>query len=210
MSSSHQRAASCADAAHAASARALRALAVLTLSAGLAAGVASCTRHESADQSAAAVTRALGAVPIPTAPSVESTETAQPGRPAVLAIGGPVAATIGTTAVLATALGPEQVVIPTPAGTSANQPPLATRAVITLTFRATAGMLPVDDGQFTSRDQTGRSIRLTPQGTSRGTVSPTHPVTLKLAGTFTSGAAQITWSVGHGPLAIWTFNIELD
>jgi hypothetical protein len=210
VSSSHQRAASWFGPGLPAPSRALRALVLLPLCATLLTGLSACTSTSTADQGAAAVTRSLGAVPIPTAATVEGTETAQPGRPAVLAIGGPVSASLGAVRVLATALGPEQMIFAPPSGTAATKPPLATPAVITLTFTATAGSLPVSTADLSSRNETGRSIRLTPLGKAQGVASPGHPVTLRVSGTFASGAAQITWSSGTHALAIWTFNIELD
>lgn len=178
----------------------------------IAAALSGCSGSGSSQSSASGVVSSLGAVPIPTAPRSESTESAAPGKPAVLAIGGPVAVRLGSTRLLATALGPEQVVSAPPSGPSAEHSalPTSTQATITLRIVPSAGSVRVLTKDLSSRDETGRLITLTPVGPDSAIASPDHPVTLKVMGTFDSGAAQVTWSEEGHPLAIWTFNIELD
>jgi hypothetical protein len=152
-----------------------------------------------------------GAVPIPSAGPAVSIPTAVPGRPAVLAIGGPVRVTLpGGSTVLATALGPQQVVT-APARSSARRGPQnSTKATITLRLQAVRGDLTADAGQLSSRAETGKAVALTPRGATRVQARPGHPRTLTVGGTFPTGAAQVTWRSGHHVLAVWTFNIELD
>ena len=164
------------------------------------------------DPSPAQVVASLGAVPIPSAGPAVTTPTAAPGRPAVLAIGGPVRVTLpGGSTVLATALGPKQVVTAPPRSSARRRrPPDATKATIALRLQAVRGDLTADAGQLSSRDETGKAIALTPRGATRVLASPGHPQTLRVGGTFPTGAAQVTWRSGRHVLAIWTFNIELD
>lgn len=171
--------------------------------------VAGCSSSPAHDPSASDVVSSLGAVPIPSGGPADPTPTAAPGHPAVLAIGGPVSVTLpGSVRLLATALGPAQTATPHP--TAGARPPQSTRAVITLRLVVTRGTVTASTDELSSRDQTGRAVVLTPQGPDRASATSGGPATLRVVGTFHSGAAQVTWRHDDHVLAVWTFNIELD
>lgn len=180
------------------------------------AGAAGCTASSPAPTAttgsgADQVVAALGAVPVPTAGTTPPPATARPGHPAVLAMGDRVVATerSGST-VLAEALGPQQdstnPIIPTP-----GKPPPSTPATIQLQVRNT-GRTPttVRTSELNSRDDTGAVIRLAPVGPSSVTIAPGRQATVTVRGTFQSSSAQVTWSPGGAPIAVWDFTIELD
>ena len=170
--------------------------------------VAAAAAAADPNAAASAVISSLGAVPIPTAPAADSTPTATPGHPQLLAIGAPVAAQLpgGVTAVV-TALGPDQINV---APATGGKPSETTIGVITITALVTHGSLTLSAAQFISRDQTGHLITLTPRGPGSTTAAQGHTVTLDVQGRFASGAAQITWAPQRSVLALWDFNIELD
>ncbi|NMH96189.1 hypothetical protein [Pseudonocardia acidicola] len=148
----------------------------------------------------------LGAVPIPTAAAPATPVPAAPGHPQIMAMGGAVAATLpGTGTGTVTALGPQ---IDLPAG--ARLPVEQARAAIRVEARTDTGTVALQAGDFTSRDDHGRDIPLDVVGPAAATSDPTRPATLQLAGTFHSGAAQITWRYRGAVVAVWTFTVELD
>ncbi|MEV6741053.1 hypothetical protein AB0N14_30685 [Streptomyces sp. NPDC051104] len=75
--------------------------------------------------------------------------------------------------------------------------------------QATAA-LTLHGSDFTSRDEQGKSIRLSPVGAATVTATPGHPATITLKGTFQAGAAQLTWLNAGKVIAIRDFDIELD
>lgn len=186
---------------------------MLSVLAAMAATVlmAACATNPPREPSASDVVRSLGAVPIPSAGPAESTPSATPGDPALLAIGGPVQVTLADGSQgLVTALGPEQVATAPPSGTSATGYPKSTRAVITLRVAMTTGAASIRTSDLSSRNESGAAIHLTPVGPATAHAGPTGAVTLRVAATFSSGAAQVTWRHNGAVIAVWTFNIELD
>lgn len=172
-------------------------------------GTVACTASShDGDADASAVVSSLGAVPIPSAPSVQPTPTGSVGHPAVLAIGGPVRVDLadGRAGVI-TALGPEQL---DPSIDASGQPAKSTRAVITVRIAAVRGAIELSGQDVTSRDETGATVALTARGASSVRAAQGQSATLVLQGRFDSGAAQITWRTAGQVYAIWTFNIELD
>ena len=150
-------------------------------------------------------------MPIPSAGPAESTPTASPGHPAVLAIGGPVQVNLpGGASGLVTALGPEQITPARSARRSAKGYPSSTRAVITLQVAMRRGSAVIATSELSSRDETGHAVRLSPDGPEQQRVSAAKSRTVKVVGTFASGAAQVTWRHAGHVLGVWTFNIELD
>ncbi len=87
-----------------------------------------------------------------------------------------------------------------------NARPLAPRCPVT----ASGVAVDARAADFTSRDQTGRSVPLSAHGVSKVTAAAGKSATLKVQGRFTSGAAQITWTHQKSVLTVWDFNIELD
>jgi len=161
-----------------------------------------------ADGGAAAVISSLGAVPIPSAPAADPTPTASPAHPQLLAIGAPLTAALpGGTTALVVASGPDQLGT---AQATASAPPQSTLGIITITAHVSRGSLTLHAADFTSRDQTGRPVPLSPHGVSMVTAAAGKSATLKVQGRFTSGAAQITWTHQKSVLTVWDFNIELD
>ena len=165
--------------------------------------------QQNPDPDPSAVVRSLGAVPIPLPPARPRQATAAVGRPAVLAMGEPVLVSWGAGTAVVTALGPEQLAA---AGTSTRAAaPRSTQAVITLRVASTRGNLAVTDEELSSRDQTGRAIRLSPTGPRSARARAGGPAaTVRVSGTFADGAAQVTWRHRGHVLAVWTFTIELD
>lgn len=150
----------------------------------------------SLDQPSVPRVTALGAATVRSGLLAQLVPDVSVGHPAVLAIGGSVRAALpaGAAAVV-TALGPELVSAPA-AGTS-------TRAVITL--RVDSGAVPIAAADLTARDDSGQLIALTPVSDTRG-----GGQTFRVSGTFSAGAAQLTWRHDGRVLAVWTFTIELD
>jgi len=150
----------------------------------------------------------LGAVPIPFAPAADPTPTASPAHPQLLAIGAPLTAVMsGGITALVVASGPDQLGT---APATGSAPPQSTLGIITITAHVIRGSLTLHAADFTSRDQTGRSVPLSAHGVSMVTAAAGKSATLKVQGRFTSGAAQITWTHQKSVLSVWDFNIELD
>lgn len=168
---------------------------------------AATSSPEPADGGAGAVISSLGAVPIPSAPLADPTPTASATDPQLLAMGAPVRAVLsnGTTAVV-TMLGPDQLT------THNGQvgPPKTTVGVFTVTAQSTLGTVTLHSADFSSSDQTGKMITLTPSGSATVSAGVGKTATLKFKGSFASGAAQVTWRSSSKVIAIWDFNIELD
>lgn len=169
------------------------------------------TRQADPNAAASAVISSLGAVPIPSAAPAEPTPAASPGHPALLAIGGPVRMTLaGGTQALVTALGPEQATLGDGAARPATGPADSTKAIITLRVKTESGSGTVAASELSSRDETGKAITLTPVGPKMAPLSAGATSEVKVAGTFDSGAAQVTWRHAGQVMTVWTFNIELD
>ena len=168
-------------------------------------GVAGCSSG-AGQQDAASVVDELGAVPIPTAPPVAPVERADDGHPQVLAIGEPVDATVTGGSARVTMLGPDI----TPAARTTG-PPEHGSAVFTVQITATSGAVAIAATDLSGRDDHGRDLVFTPDGPA-GVVSVprTGAATLRVTAEVHAGAAQITWSHNGAPMALWTFNTELD
>jgi hypothetical protein len=149
--------------------------------------------------------RSLGAVPIPSAPTAAPTPTADENHLQLLAIGEAVRADLPSGDITLTALGPQQI---TPSTSSA--PPQQTQGVITVTASDATGSVTLAAADFTSRDERGNVLALTALGPTTATAAPGRPASLRLSGTFQSGAAQITWRHDMKVVAVWDFNVELD
>lgn len=187
--------------------------AALTVSAALVASVllvgmfSGCT----AAPTAQSVKTSLGAVPIPTVPAVDPIPTATIGKPQLLAMGAPTlvvfdASTRGT----ATATGPDQTITQPPASPSVSRSRASTAATITLAVKSASGSIPLTALDLVCRDGTGALIPLTAVGPASATASAGSEAQLVVSGTFTSGAAQVTWQPSGHPIALWDFTIELD
>jgi len=87
---------------------------------------------------------------------------------------------------------------------------MAWLVVITMTATPSAGSVHLSAVDLASRDQTGTQVTLTPVGPATVTATPGHPGTLRVAGTFQQGGAQINWQQNGHVLAIWDFTIETD
>lgn len=186
---------------------ALRASAALTASTLLIGILSGCTVAPTAES----VTASLGSVPIPTAPAVDPLPTATPGKPQLLAMGAPTlvvfdSATRGT----ATATGPDQTVTQPTARATGSGIGATTAATITLTVKSAAGSIPLNAADLICRDGSGMLIPLTPVGPSSATAMAGATATVLVSGTFSSGAAQLTWQPSGNRLALWDFTIELD
>lgn len=153
-----------------------------------------------------AVVASLGAVPVPPTTAPDPTPSASAGHPALSAVGGPIAISLGQEGrAVVTVLGPTQAT-----DGQSDGPASSTRAYLTLQLRQVAGSATVRADELTSRDETGEKIALTSSGPARVTTRAGRISTLKVVGTFDSGAAQITWRHHGKVLAVWTFNVELD
>ncbi|MEZ2373293.1 hypothetical protein [Arthrobacter sp. RCC_34] len=198
-----------------------RSLPTLLLAAALAVPLAACSAPASSDpseaptataeDSAQAVVRSLGAVPVPSAPSAEPTASANASHGAVLAIGAPVAAALPDgSSVILTALGPDTAPVPVPTSHPTAAPDIPIEGTITVRVKATSGSVTIGSGDLDCRDQRGRTVTLTPVGASTVTVAAGSQADLVVRGIFHDGAAQVTLRhTGHA-LALWTFNIEND
>jgi len=160
---------------------------------------------------AESVTSSLGAVPIPTAPAADPVPTATPGTPQVLAIGAPTvvvfdASTRGTV----TASGPDQTITQPAASVTSSFARATTAATITLTVKSARGSIPLAVSDLVCRDETGAIIPLTAVGAATAAAAEGSTAKLVVSGTFSSGAAQVTWQPAGHPIALWDFNIELD
>lgn len=164
-----------------------------------------------ADPDPSAVVSALGAVPIPPSTVPQPTPEAAAGHPALSAAGGPIAISLGDEGrALVTVLGPEQAHTGSAESVAPASPEKSTRAYLTLQVRQTKGSATIHATELTSRDETGRPVALRPKGPAVITTHAGSTSTLKLGGTFDSGAAQVTWRHHHAVLAVWTFTVELD
>ncbi|MGW1195486.1 hypothetical protein ACWD4B_06440 [Streptomyces sp. NPDC002536] len=180
------------------------AAAVLTAAAGCGGGHAASSR--SADDGSRTV-QDLGAVPIPPPPSAQATPTADEKHLQLVAVGSPVRAQLPESTAVVRASGPtEDLPDPTPGG----KPPEHVTGTLTITLDQATAPLTVQAGDFTSRDEDGKDITLTPSGATAATATPGHPATLALNGTFAAGAAQLTWRHDGKTVAVWDFSIELD
>lgn len=196
-----------------------RSLSALFLAAALATPLAACSapasqspsESPSPEDSARAVVQSLGAVPVPSAPSVEPTASANASHGAVLAIGAPVSATLpdGATVIL-TALGPDTAPVPVPTSHPTAAPDIPIEGTITLRVKAVTGSTTFRADELSSRDQRGRTVALSPVGASTVTVSAGAQAELVVRGTFHEGAAQVTLRHADRAVALWTFNIEND
>jgi hypothetical protein len=172
--------------------------------AGTLTGCTSTTDNKTPD--ASSVVQQLGQVPIPTPPPTAPTPTASPDHSQLLAIGEPVVVTLpdGVKATV-TALGPDYVM-----PTTGSRPPDHVSGTITITARMVTGTLALHTADFSSQDDTGKDIRLAASGPADVTANVGGTATLRLAGTFSAGAAQITWRVAGKVIALWDFTIETD
>ena len=166
-----------------------------------------CTTAPTAES----VKASLGVVPIPTAPAVDPMPTATIGKPQLLAMGAPTmvvldAATRGT----ATATGPDQTITQPAASATTSRARARTAATITLRVESTSGSIPLTASDLVCRDETGAIIPLTAVGPASATALAGGKAQLVVSGTFSTGAAQITWQPSGHPIAVWDFNIELD
>ncbi len=191
-------------------------LAVAVTGAALA-GVAGCTgsgathpaptaASSAVEPDPSAVVASLGAVPVPPSSAPEPTPSASAGHPALSAVGGPIAMSLGQEGkALVTVLGPTQAT-----DGQSDGPASRTRAYLRLRVAQTQGSATIASSELTSRDETGRSIALKTDGPRTITTHSGKTSTLTVVGTFESGAAQVTWRHHGRVLAVWTFNVELD
>lgn len=182
----------------------------LALAAAVLTAAAGCGGHASSARSADDGTRTvqdLGAVPIPSPPSAQATPTADEKHLQLVAVGSPVRAELPEATAVVRASGPtEDLPDPTPG----SRPPERVTGTLTITLDQATAPLTVQAGDFTSRDEDGKDITLTPAGAGTATAAPGHPAGLALNGTFEAGAAQLTWRHGGKTVAVWDFSIELD
>ncbi|MCC2280178.1 hypothetical protein LKL35_32875 [Streptomyces sp. ET3-23] len=181
------------------------AAAVLTAAAGCGGSHASSSAR-SADDSSRTV-RDLGAVPIPPPPTAQATPTADEKHLQLVAVGSPVRAELPEATAVVRASGPTEDL---PAPTPGSKPPESVTGTLTVTLDQATAPLTMQAGDFTSRDEDGKDITLTPSGAGTATATPGHPATLALNGTFAAGAAQLTWRHDGKTVAVWDFSIELD
>lgn len=178
------------------------AVAVLAVVTGLT--PAGCTDQSEVARDPDATVRDLGAVPIPSPPTAQATPLADEGHLQLLAIGAPVRVALPESSGVVVASGPTED-LPT-----AGPVPDRVTGAITITINQVTAPLTVAATDFTSRDEQGTPVALTPAGPAAVTATADHPGALILTGSFGSGAAQITWRHHGNVVAIWDFNIELD
>ena len=145
-------------------------------------------------------------MPVPTAPTAVPTATATVGKPALLEIGAPLRVSLPGVTADVVASGPVQ---STEASGGAS-PPRETAGTFTIRVAPTSGSVTVRTADFSSLNEVGHPVRLTPVGPAGVTARAGRPASLALRGTYGSGAAQITWRHGGAVIAIWDFTIELD
>ncbi len=163
-----------------------------------------------AEPDPSAVVSSLGAVPVPPTTVPEPTARAAAGHPALSAVGGQIAVSLGAEGqALVTVLGPEQQGAASPATTGKHREK-RTRAVLSLQVAQRRGTATIDADELTSRDETGQPITLRSRGPRRITTRAGQTSTLRVVGVFTSGSAQVTWRRHGHVLAVWTFTVELD
>ena len=166
-----------------------------------------CTAAPTAES----VTASLGAVPIPTAPAVDPMPTATVEKPQLLAMGASTFVVFGpATRGTATATGPDQTITQPAASTSSSHGGATTLGTITLAVTSEGGSIPLVASDLICRDETGVIIPLTAVGSTSATATPGGKAQLIVSGTFSRGAAQVTWQPAGHPLALWDFTIELD
>lgn len=160
------------------------------------------------DAEASAVVSRLGAVPIPPSRAPEPTPKAAAGHPALSAAGGLIEVSLGAEGrALVTILGPEQV---HNAPVDKAGPKRSTQAYLTLQMKQLKGRATVRADELTSRDETGHFVGLRSVGPAKVSTRSGKISTVKVEGTFDTGAAQVTWRHHGRVLAIWTFTVELD
>lgn len=149
--------------------------------------------------SAASPTPSLGAVAIPY-PTPAPIPTVGPGRPALVAMGDPVAVTTGADTVLLTARGPDLAVQEaTPTRTAPG-----TVVVIAHGPSAEDSLQP---GRFAFADELDRPVPFTaepPAPPSQGDPMVTFHAT------FAEGHTVLHWTGPDGQLITWDFQVELD
>lgn len=153
------------------------------------------------------MTSQLGAVPVPSASvGAPAPVNASVGHPQLLAMGAPVLVTLpnGTRALITTS-GPTENLPP-----SGARPGSTVTGKITIAAKVDSGSLRLATSDLSSRDQNGKQIALHADGPAEVVASKGHPATLKLAGTFADGSAQINWQQQGHLLAMWDFTIEID
>lgn len=177
---------------------------IAVLGGGVLTGCSSTPHDPTPDE----VTSSLGAVPIPSAPKVDPTPTASPGRPQVLAMGAPTIARLpdGATALIA-AVGPDQE-ITQPTSTSAGDE--QTPATITVDVTGQTGTVTLQAADLVCRDEVGNPLPLTVVGPPSVTVGAGQRASVSVKSVFTSGAAALEWHPAGQSLAVWDFTIELD
>ncbi len=106
---------------------------------------------------------------------------------------------------MVTVLGPTQAT-----DGQSDGPASRTRAYLSLRVAQVTGSATIKFDELTSRDETGRAIELKPDGPKTVTTHAGQTSTVKVVGTFESGAAQVTWRHHGHVLAVWTFNVEFD
>ena len=110
----------------------------------------------------------------------------------------------------ATATGPDQTVTQPTARATGSGIGATTAATITLTVKSAAGSIPLNAADLICRDGSGMLIPLTPVGPSSAAATAGKTAIVLVSGTFSSGAAQLTWQPSGNRLALWDFTIELD
>jgi hypothetical protein len=166
-----------------------------------------CAGHPPAagDGGAAGTVHRLGAVPIPIRPAGTATPVATEQHLQLVAMGAPVRARLPEVTALVVASGPTEDLPSTPGAV-----PDHTTGTITVTVSQSSGPLSIGAADFSSRDEQGSNVALTPRGATTATAAAGRPASLTLAGTYRSGAAELTWRHDGKVVAVWDFNIELD
>ncbi|MCQ4042621.1 hypothetical protein ACFOSC_24735 [Streptantibioticus rubrisoli] len=154
---------------------------------------------------AASTVHKLGAVPIPSRPAGQATPTADEHHLQLVAMGAPIRAQLPGVTALVVASGPVED-LPSAGGKVPDQ----TKGTITITVSQATAPLTVKADDFSSRDEQGKDVALSPAGPTTVTATTGKSANLVLSGTYHSGAAQLTWRHDGKVVAIWDFNIELD
>jgi hypothetical protein len=145
-------------------------------------------------------------VPIPSAPADQPTPVATRKHPQLLAIGQPVVIALPGAAATVRTFGPVE---RTPYRGGASVPS-STVGVVRVEVTPTRGSVTLRAADLLSRDEVGRAVALAPVGPATVTATAHRTASLRVAGTFRSGSAQVTWRYQGHVLAIWDFTIELD
>jgi hypothetical protein len=170
--------------------------------------LAGCASHPSSTDGngdAASTVHKLGAVPIPSHPAGQATPTADEHHLQLVAMGAPIRAQLPGGNALVVASGPVED-LPSAGGKVPDQ----TKGTITITVSQATAPLTIKADDFSSRDEQGKDIALSPAGPTTVTATTGKSANLVLSGTYHSGAAQLTWRHDGKVVAIWDFNIELD